>query len=778
MASPWRASRVRSIVLAAIVIVLAGTLGAYLTRRKSRAPEPPPPKRIAEDVGQQTQAFSLSKTVGEHTLYTIRAEQVTNYEDTGKAQLHGVSVLIFGKDGSRLDKITSAECVYDPAAASIWVPGEVEMQFDVAGPESKESAGTRTASMPISIFTSKLSFEQESGVATTDAPVRFLFAGGEGSSQGATFDSEKQLLTLKSAVSFTLTPSADDRKSASAQSDAGEKTLVRANSLQFDRLKGMVLLENAVELTKGSRKIRAARGEIELDVAYRVHQVRFVGGVIASEETATDFLEARAEHANAVLNEAGRIRAVELDQDVTWSIQPRSHGGRKDGAAQHAELLFRDADGQLVGVRAERNVRMTFRGEPRAGNTAASDTQKLSAGVADLTMAPGGKTLRELRMTGSPLLEIMPGRSGADRRTVTGDVFTIGLDDRGELSRFRAEGGARVISEDAGTMARRESMSDRLEAFFDPAGGIERLRQWGHFEYRDRERQARAEEANYAVASEAVVLTGKPVIWNEAGRLTAARIELETRSGGMRAEGSVASTFFQQPSAGHAANEPVHAVADHMRYESASKRSRFLGHARLWQGESFLLEANSLDWSPQEGELTATGKVYSIFRDQTAGNDRTPSASGAPAANRKDDSVTITADSLGYQQQRRLAHYAGSVQLRKSGGRMTAAELDIFLEQPSSPTPASLSLSVGQIERAVAQGDVKIVDGARVATGERAEYLPASDEVHLFGAVARVVDPDRGAVEGAELTYFLGDDRIQVQGSPGSPTETRWQVHP
>ena len=116
--------------------------------------------------------------------------------------------------------------------------------------------------------------------------------------------------------------------------------------------------------------------------------------------------------------------------------------------------------------------------------------------------------------------------------------------------------------------------------------------------------------------------------------------------------------------------------------------------------------------------------------------------------------------------------------MQSAGGALTASELEIFLGESASPSSADLLLSTAQIERAVAQHQVKIVEGGRVATGDRAEYLPARNEVHLYGQLAKVADAARGTVEGAELTYFLGDDRIRVQGSPGSPTETRWQVHP
>jgi lipopolysaccharide transport protein LptA len=227
----------------------------------------------------------------------------------------------------------------------------------------------------------------------------------------------------------------------------------------------------------------------------------------------------------------------------------------------------------------------------------------------------------------------------------------------------------------------------------------------------------------------------------------------------------------------------LHAVADRLEYDGTRKTSQFQGHARLWQGESFLVEGESIDWSPSAGELAARKKVYSVFRQIPGGPDSNKpaprAAASRPAASLgKDASITIRADSFLYRHLQRLAHYEGGVQMQNASGIVTASEMDIFLEQPASQSSSDLSLNAGQIDRAVAKDHVRIAEGARVATGDRAEYLPARGEVHLFGQLAKVSDPARGTVEGPQLTYFLGDDRIQVQGSPGLPTETRWQVHP
>jgi hypothetical protein len=113
--------------------------------------------------------------------------------------------------------------------------------------------------------------------------------------------------------------------------------------------------------------------------------------------------------------------------------------------------------------------------------------------------------------------------------------------------------------------------------------------------------------------------------------------------------------------------------------------------------------------------------------------------------------------------------------MRSQAGKLTASQLDIFV-QPAGSQEADLSLSAGRIQRAVAEGDVRIVEGERVAAGDRADYVPGREQVELHGAPASISDPAKGRVEGAKLTYLLGDDSIRVEGKPGLPTDTRWRV--
>ena len=111
-----------------------------------------------------------------------------------------------------------------------------------------------------------------------------------------------------------------------------------------------------------------------------------------------------------------------------------------------------------------------------------------------------------------------------------------------------------------------------------------------------------------------------------------------------------------------------------------------------------------------------------------------------------------------------------------SSRTLTAAELELFLRGGATNEGGGFDSGGMQLERAVAKGDVRLAEPERTAEGSKAEYLPEAGQILLYGSPAEVVDSERGSLQGARLTYSIADDRILVDGEPGVPAQTRWQV--
>jgi len=70
-----------------------------------------------------------------------------------------------------------------------------------------------------------------------------------------------------------------------------------------------------------------------------------------------------------------------------------------------------------------------------------------------------------------------------------------------------------------------------------------------------------------------------------------------------------------------------------------------------------------------------------------------------------------------------------------------------------------------EIERVMAEGSVRILQGTRLATGEKAVLYHAEERIVLTGS-PKVSDGD-SSVQGQEITIYLNDKRSVVTGGAG-----------
>jgi lipopolysaccharide export system protein LptA len=808
----------RWLALAGMIAVLWATLSSFLTRNRERAQPRPAPEPIAPQISQQTEAFTLSKTSGDHTLYTVRASKVTHFKD--KVVLNDVSILLYGKEGDRHDVIETQECEYDPASKSLAIAGEVTMRLGIPPADSaRKREDTAPGQDPdsVSIVTTGLMFDQTTGVVSTGSLVRFQFAQGRGTARGALYDPGSQQLTLRSAVHFLLSePGAPDGGTASiARTTPGTNstpTDVRAASLRFRRGDSVVYLAGPVELTSGSRTLRAGESEILLDESRQARRVRLEQGVVGVDRSDGQSADVHARRGLLELSDRGRLSSLHLEENVEWSTSAADSRldsrPLRQGRAQDVRLFFSQPAGILERIVAVRNVQMVLRdardspSQPaRTARTrgqtfgvsgaasAGAETQTLSAAEVEMTISPDGKVLQSVTARPDSTLDLAPFNPDEQRWRITGQEFRMSFDGAGNLTQFAAERAVRVIAEpQRGPADRRLSTSDHLSATLDPrTRSVSRIEQLGHYQYQDSGKQARADRAEYSGNGDAVTLSGEGSVWNSTGKLSASRITMGGSSGEVQAEGNVSTTFLPAASPGMDETNPIHAVADRLQYDSTTGKAQYEGRVRLWQGSN-LLQADRVDLDRKQRQMEASGKVYSVMLQQASdlGASSKRSQSAPPGSAEAGAPAEIRSMRMVYQEGERRAVYQGKTSLRSASSTVSAEQLEIFLI-PAGLVPAGASTGDSggaQIEHAVATGEVVILDSqrnskresGRRATADRAEYFPGQDLFRLYGKPAAVWDPQRGSTQGVRLTYRVADDRILVEGEPGLPAETRRQV--
>lgn len=132
--------------------------------------------------------------------------------------------------------------------------------------------------------------------------------------------------------------------------------------------------------------------------------------------------------------------------------------------------------------------------------------------------------------------------------------------------------------------------------------------------------------------------------------------------------------------------------------------------------------------------------------------------------------VEVAADSLEVQNERNMAIFRGSVDVRQGDVRMTANELRVtYVGGGGAPAAGA---GGGGVERIVAIGDVVITNGVEIAQADRADYEVSAGEIVLVGDVLLI--QDGGAIRADTLTIDLASGQARMDG----PSRVQLQLEP
>src|SRR5438105_1085673 len=198
-----RTGLLSSAALLLVVVIIFYAYGRWRLHSLARIEA----QKLGTEISRSTEGFSLSKSEGGHTLFTIHAARAVEYKSGGRAQLHDVGIVVYGKNGDRFDQVSGSDFEYDPQTGEVVAAGTVEIDLE-ANPQGSlhpDQAPPREQKNLIHIRTSGLTFNQKSGIASTSSPLEFRLPQASGSARGATWDSNSGILTLHDSVSLRST---------------------------------------------------------------------------------------------------------------------------------------------------------------------------------------------------------------------------------------------------------------------------------------------------------------------------------------------------------------------------------------------------------------------------------------------------------------------------------------------------------------------------------------------------------------------------------------------
>jgi LPS export ABC transporter protein LptC len=395
-----------------------------------------------------------------------------------------------------------------------------------------------------------------------------------------------------------------------------------------------------------------------------------------------------------------------------------------------------------------------------AGLSSEAGTKRLLTEKLEAFFRPGGKDLERVRaLEGGRLVMKLPeGAREGYHKDLEGYTLVFEFDEEGRLDVLRGRGGVTLVLTPVAsdTEAKKVVNARQLEAFFDPVSGDLReavCEKAVTFEQGDV--RATAEKGTFRNLESKLVLEEGPRLWDQKASLEARVIEIDVVSGDVEGTGSVRST--SRDSSGSAglfpseSDEPVYFVSKRLRYERATDTAVYTGEARGIQGQN-RIEAGRIRLLQGAGELSAENGVKTTFLQKPK--------DGAPE-------LTVTdADTFLYRSKEERLQYQGGVSMRSKAMTLKGKKVDVLLEPDSR-----------EVREVLAEGEVTIETPDGKAAGDHAKYLPEQESMTVEGKNARLENAGK-LTEGKQLTFFLGDDRILVDGREQARTKTIYSSKP
>jgi len=765
------------LITGVVVLVIGVTVSYWLTRFRIVPTLHSKPQELGIDIQQTSDGFSLSKSEGGRSLYTIRASKAVQFKSGDRANLRDVHITVYGRTHERYDQIYGNEFTYDPQSGNINAIGEVhiDLQGNAEGPLKPDQAPPAELKNPLHLVTHSLTFNQKTGIAQTEEVVDFRNAQAFGSAKGAYYDSKANELLLKSDVHIVTT--------------GNSPATITGTGGSIQKTPRQAVLLN-VRIDQPDKTLTADKGILQFEPDNSVKHVIAEGNVHIESRgpTVVDIVGPRGD-----LN-MGPNNSVE-QAILSGGAKFDTHGANVTHGSADTFVVDFDDQNQASRFHMIRNARMMQEPKPEKSGPS-GQPMEIVADQLDFQLENGnqvktGDTVGKATITILPsTAPKQPKGSGQDMGSNATTVATAGkfhatFDDNNRMKTLHGSPDSRIVSTSPG-QPEKVSTAHNVDVIFASDGTVEELVQTGDFQYHEASakpdtagRSAFANIATYTPGNYMLVLTGSPRVIDGGTTTTAEVIRINRQTGDGSADNDVKTTYSDlkpQPNGALLANsDPIHVTAEHMTGQKQPGVAHYTGNVRLWQTDN-MVRAPKIDFDNEKrsvvAESSASQPVSSLFVQQGQDGKVTP--------------VDVTSDKLTYVDEERRARYTGNVFAKSTINAITAKQIDVYLKPadaddhstPQPPTSQKRSVIPGssgpsKIDHMVAVGNVVVTEPNRRAVGDRLVYTADDARYYLTGKAPSIFDAEHGTVWGDSLTFFSHDDRVLVESKRSSPTITR-----
>jgi lipopolysaccharide export system protein LptA len=746
----------RWLLLVAIAAIVAGLGITYRAQKLAiRAQAPAKPASLPDNLNSTAQDWTYTESNANQTMVEVTAKDALEARDSSRVDLKGVTLKLHDKRGGTYDLVTSAAASYFKADHRFYSEGEVQITLKV--PEMGEPKHQL-----ISIKSSGVNFDTNTGQAETDKPADFTFEHGTGHSTGAYYAPDTHTLHLKQDVTLDWKPVGPRAKPMK----------IEAASLYYREAESEIWLKPWGRMTRENTVLEGQDATVKLQDDGEGH--KSIHSIDATHAHGSDTypkrnLKYEAEGLHVDFNQDGAVEKIVGDGNA--KLLDTGEASETSVTAHHVELNFTpgDTESVLKTVSGSGNSVVTQRPLPGPGRQL-SETHVLRSETLDLKMRPDGREMESVVTHAPGTLEFLPNQATQHHRILTGKDMVIAYGAQNRVESFRAADVRTQTDPTAEEKKRNRAVSyttsKQIEARFDPkTSKMTAMQQTGDFTYDEGDRKARAAKGSLDSEQNLLLLDTGARMADATGSTTADHIRMDQRTGDFTADGNVKSSRMpdkdqKKNSEMLSGDEPMHAQARKMDSSNHNRKLHYEGNVVMWQGAN-RIEADTVDLDREKKGLIADGHVITNLWEEP--KDEQKKKTTTPVL------TEVHAPHLVYTEENRLAVYSGGASLARPNLHVKSKQIRAFLADSGADS---------RLEKAFADGAVEIHQTNQGVTyngtAEHSEYYTDEQKVILLGGVPKMVDSKGNTTVGpGGLTYYANDDRLLVNGSDGKPANSR-----
>ncbi|RPI25301.1 MAG: LPS export ABC transporter periplasmic protein LptC [Acidobacteria bacterium] len=749
--------RSKSFRLVLVILLLGGILAIGISYISRWSPEP---KGKRADLLKPEQSRSLTDAVYQerkdgNLTFEVRADWSAEGAD-GVISLKNVGLTRFDAQGKPGNLVSGKEALYDRQGKQIRFTGDVHLRL---------ADGT-------DVYSNSITADLQTEVVNISEKFRFERGDASGRGESLEYRIGPKQVSIKGQFYLALpldegqtTIEADeafhDLTSHTVDLTRNARIAGQGNRLSADRIKVEMTEQNRVRRLTGSGQgqLEVGRGRLfqgeQIDMSFDPEQQSLTkldisGGdtnrkATYQEETAggSHYLEALQIVASPEKKDKDVfLKDFRADRNVLFRSQPLKV---TEARAEHLVGFLAPGGKDLQRVHLEGSVSVLRQVEEKKsakGSPAGLIADRLSSEELDLRFTPG-QTLEEawalrrvdLKQTSSSFTRNLTARDSVrlfytagqlsrsesrgdsrltedysgGRRTAAAPSMDAFFSE-GQLQRMTAEGGVLLTTEEKGVS--RTATSRTLEAGYARGELIEVI-QRGGVRIRDEQEKSRvdlrAETSRYDARAGVLTLSeGAPVLrYSSSGdaarqetETSAKRIELYRQTDRIVAQGSVKTVLSQN-------GDLIVVEAGRMEGDRKSGWAVYSESPRITQ-KAGSVSGGVVRYNSQDQTVQVDNDVVSNLTDEQGKKYR------------------VTAQHLVYDRQSGRARYEDSVQVKGTDINLKAPFVELVFKEEKR----------NQVSQVVAWGGVEVVQGDKIAKGQRAVYFPDTQKVEMTAGVA------------------------------------------